>query len=158
MKRKRFSEEQIIGILNEAEQTGNIREVCRLHNISEQTFYRWRTKFGGMDVSEARRLKELERENAELKKMVADLSLHNRLLKELNAKKMVSLADRRQAAEHLESMLGVSERRACRVVEIARSTKRRPSGRIEEARLFRRVHELTERYPRFGYREIHAVL
>jgi len=87
MKRKRFSEEQIIGILNEADQTGNIREVCRLHNISKQTFYRWRTKFGGMDVPEAKRLKELERENAELKKMVADLSLDNRMLKELNSKK-----------------------------------------------------------------------
>ena len=57
MKRKRFTEEQIIGVLNEAEQTGNIREICRLNNISEQTFYRWRTKFGGMDVSEAKRLK-----------------------------------------------------------------------------------------------------
>ena len=58
MKRKRFTEEQIIGILNEAEQAGNIREVCRLNNITEQTFYRWRTKFGGMDVSEAKRLKK----------------------------------------------------------------------------------------------------
>jgi putative transposase len=55
MKRKRFTEEQIIGVLKKAEETGNIREVCRLNNISEQTFYRWRTKFGGMDVSEARR-------------------------------------------------------------------------------------------------------
>jgi len=59
-------EEQIIGILNEAEHTGNIREVCRLNNISEQMFYRRRTKFGGMDVSEAKRLKELERENSDL--------------------------------------------------------------------------------------------
>ena len=87
MKRKRLTEEQIIGILNEAEQTGNIREVCRLNNISEQTFYRWRTKFGGMDVSEARRLKELERENSDLKKIVADLTLDNRMLKDLNSKK-----------------------------------------------------------------------
>ena len=87
MKRKRFTEEQIIGILNEAEQAGNIREVCRLNNITEQTFYRWRTKFGGMDVSDARRLKELERENSELKKIVADLTLDNRMLKDLNSKK-----------------------------------------------------------------------
>ena len=56
MKRKRFTEEQIIGVLNEAEQTGNIREVCRLNNITEQTFYPWRTKYGGMDGSEARQL------------------------------------------------------------------------------------------------------
>ena len=87
MKRKQFSEEQIIGVLKEAEQTGNIREVCRLRNISEQTFYRWRTKFGGMDVSEARRLKELERENGELKRMVAEQALDIRMLKDLNSKK-----------------------------------------------------------------------
>jgi putative transposase len=87
MKRKRFTEEQIIGVLNEAEQTGNIREVCRLNNISEQTFYRWRRKYGGMEVSEAKKLRELERENGELKKMVAELSLDNRMLKDLNSKK-----------------------------------------------------------------------
>jgi putative transposase len=87
MKRKRFTEEQIIVILKEAEQAGNIREVCRLHNLTEQTFYRWRNKFGGMDVSEAKKLRELERENTELKKMVAELSLDNRMLKDLNSKK-----------------------------------------------------------------------
>jgi putative transposase len=86
MKRKRFTEEQIIGIFNEAEQAGNIREVCRLNNITEQTFYRWRTKFGGLDVSEAKRLKELERENSELKKMVAEQALDIRMLKDLNSK------------------------------------------------------------------------
>jgi len=87
MKRNRFTEEQIIGILKQAEQAGNIREVCKLNNITEQTFYRWRTKFGGMDVSEAKRLKELEHENSELKKIVADLTLDNRMLKDLNSKK-----------------------------------------------------------------------
>ncbi len=87
MKRKRFTEEQIIGILKAAEALGNIREACREHNITEQTFYRWRQKFGGMDVSEAKKLRELERENNELKKMVADLSLEVRAHKELIEKK-----------------------------------------------------------------------
>ena len=87
MKRKRFSEEQIIGILKAAEVTGNVRSACREHNVSEQTFYRWRQKFGGMEVSEAKKLRELERENSELKKMVAELSLDNRMLKDLNSKK-----------------------------------------------------------------------
>jgi putative transposase len=87
MKRARFTEEQIIGILKEAETSGNIRAVCREHNLTEQTFYRWRNKYGGMDVSEARKLRELERENAELKKMVAELSLDVRMLKDLNSKK-----------------------------------------------------------------------
>ena len=87
MKRKRFTEEQIIGILKGAEAAGNIRDACREHNISEQTFYRWRRKYGGMEVSEAKKLKDLERENGELKKMVAELSLDNRGLKELVEKK-----------------------------------------------------------------------
>ncbi len=67
---------------------------------------------------------------------------------------MVSLADRRRGAEHLERTLAVSERRACQVVEIARSTKRRPSGRVEQNKLVMKIHELSERYPRFGYRKI----
>ena len=66
--KKRFSEEQIVRILQEADGAGNIRDVCRKHNVTEQTFYRWRSKFGGMDVSEVRRLKGLERENSELKR------------------------------------------------------------------------------------------
>ena len=87
MKRARFSEEQIIGILKAAEAAGNIRVVCSEHNITEQTFYRWRRKYGGLEVSEAKKLKDLERENSELKKMVAELSLDNRMLKDLNSKK-----------------------------------------------------------------------
>jgi putative transposase len=87
MKRARFTEEQIIGILKAAEAAGNIRSVCAEHNITEQTFYRWRRKYGGMEVSEAKKLRDLERENGELKKMVAELSLDNRMLKDLNSKK-----------------------------------------------------------------------
>jgi putative transposase len=66
MMKKRFSEEQIICILKEAEAIGNVREVCRQHNIAEQTLFRWRRKFGGMELSEAKRLRELERENLQL--------------------------------------------------------------------------------------------
>jgi putative transposase len=85
--KKRFSEEQIIRILKEAEAIGNVREVCRQHNIAEQTLFRWRRKFGGMELSEAKRLRELERENSQLKNMVAELSLDNRMLREVVAKK-----------------------------------------------------------------------
>jgi putative transposase len=86
MKRARFTEEQIIGILKAAEAAGNIREVVRENNITEQTFYRWRRKYGGMEISEAKKLRDLEGENSELKQMVAELSLDNRALKELNEK------------------------------------------------------------------------
>lgn len=87
MKKKRFSEEQIIRILKEGEALGNVREACRQHNITEQTYYRWRQKFGGMEVSDVKRLKALEKENAELKKLVAELTLDKRMLKDVVSKK-----------------------------------------------------------------------
>ena len=87
MKGKRFTEEQIIRILQEAESGLSVADVCRKHNCSEQSFYRWKAKFGGMDVSEAKRLRELERENAELKKIVADQTLDIRMLKDMNSRK-----------------------------------------------------------------------
>jgi len=86
MKGKRFSEEQIIRILHDAEAAGNVRDVCRQHNIAEQTLYRWRRQFGGMEVSEAKRLRALQRENAELKRLVGELTLDNRMLKEVLGK------------------------------------------------------------------------
>lgn len=87
MKKSRFSEEQVIGILREAEGEASIKTICAKHNISEATFYGWRKKYGGMDVSEARRLRALEAENARLKRIVADLSVQNQILKEVNSKK-----------------------------------------------------------------------
>jgi len=90
MKGKRFTEEQIIRILQEAESGLAVADVCRKHNCSEQSFYRWKAKFGGMDVSEAKRLRELERENAELKKIVADQTLDIRMLKDVNSRNVWS--------------------------------------------------------------------
>jgi len=87
MKRKRFTEEQIIGILKEADAGAKSTELCRRHGISEQTFYRWKSKYGGLEVSEARRLRTLEHENARLKRLVADLTLDNLALKDLVGKK-----------------------------------------------------------------------
>jgi putative transposase len=87
MKRARFSEEQIIGVLKEHELGAKTADVCRKHGISEATFYNWKSKFGGMDVSEARRLKTLEAENARLKRLLADAMLDNAALKDLLAKK-----------------------------------------------------------------------
>jgi putative transposase len=86
--KKRFSEEQIIGILREGEVDGVIiRDICRRHNITEQTYFRWRSKFGDMTVSDARKLKELESENMRLKKIVAEQMLAIEGLKEIATKK-----------------------------------------------------------------------
>jgi putative transposase len=86
MKGSRFSEEQIIGILREQEAGAKTQEVCRRHGISDATFYKWKAKYGGLDVSEARRLKGLEDENRRLKKLLAEAMLDNAALKDLLGK------------------------------------------------------------------------
>lgn len=88
MKRSRFSETQIVGILKEADAGMPVKEVCRKYGIADQTYYNWKKKYGGLEVSEVRRLRELEAENAKLKRMYAELSLENDALKDLIAKKL----------------------------------------------------------------------
>ena len=87
MRKSRFSEEQIIAILREQEGGMATAEVCRRHGISSATFFKWKARFGGMDVSDARKLKALEDENAKLKKLLAEAMLDVAMLKDLNAKK-----------------------------------------------------------------------
>lgn len=87
MKKKRFTEEQIITALKEVDGGGVAREVVRRMGITETTFYRWRQKYGGLEVNEAKRLRELEQENGRLKRMVADLMLDNQILRDVNSKK-----------------------------------------------------------------------
>ena len=87
MRKSKFSEEQIIGILREAQGETPVQAVCARHNISSASFYKWRSKYGGMDVPEARRLRALEEENHRLKRAVADLTVQVQILKEVNSKK-----------------------------------------------------------------------
>lgn len=87
MRKSRFSEEQIIKVLKEKEAGAKVADLCRRHGISEQTFHRWKAKFGGMEINEARRLRQLEDENRRLKHLVADLTLDNQALKLVLSKK-----------------------------------------------------------------------
>jgi putative transposase len=88
MKKSRFSENQIIRILKEADGGRKVADICREHGVSQATYYQWKAKFGGMEASDIRRLKELEEENSKLKRMFANLSLENEALKDVIAKKL----------------------------------------------------------------------
>jgi len=88
MKRTRFSETQIVKILKEAESGRQVKDICREYGISDATYYNWKSKYGGMEASDIKRLKELEDENRKLKQMFADLSLENTALKDILSKKL----------------------------------------------------------------------
>lgn len=87
MKGKKFKEEQIIGILKQHDKGIPTKELCRQHGIAQGTLYRWKAKFGGMEVNDAKKLKSLELENSRLKRMIADLALDNQILRDVNSKK-----------------------------------------------------------------------
>jgi putative transposase len=88
MKKSRFSETQIVSILKQADGGRAVKELCREHGISEATYYNWKSKYGGMEISDLRRMKDLETENAKLKRMYAALALENRAIKDLIEKKL----------------------------------------------------------------------
>ncbi|MDH3207854.1 MAG: IS3 family transposase [Gemmatimonadota bacterium] len=163
MSRRRHTPEQIITALREAEvglaNGKTVREVIRKLGISEQTYYRWRKEFGGMKVDQARQFKELQKENARLKRAVANLTLDKLILEEAAKGKLLSPERRRRAVVHVRQRLGASERRACRVLSQPRSTQRRVKKvRADEVALRTDVVRLAGRFGRYGYRQITNLL
>ncbi|MCH7949432.1 MAG: IS3 family transposase [Candidatus Dadabacteria bacterium] len=163
MGRKRYTPEQIIRLLRQSEvlssEGSNVPEICREMGVTENTYYRWRKEYGGMQVNQAKRLKELERENSRLKRAVANLTLDNLILKEAFRGKLLSTERRRRCVVHIQQKLGVSERRACRVLGQPRSVQRYQSNKSEEEEVLRGdIIRLASTYGRYGYRRITALL
>ncbi|MCJ8510669.1 IS3 family transposase [Rhizobium lemnae] len=158
MKKQRFTEEQIIAVLKEQEAGAKAADLWRKHGISEATFYNWKAKYGGMEVSEAKRLKALEEENAKLKKLLAEQMVDVAALRELLFKKMVGPAAERDAVAHLKSVMGLSERRACQIISADRKTIRYRSCHPPEVELRSRLRDLANERRRFGYRRLFILL
>ena len=155
--KKRFTEEQIIGVLKEADAGVKPTELCRRHAISEATYYSWKAKFGGMTVSEAQRLKALEQENSRLKKLLAESMLDQAALKDLQPK-VVSLQARREAVRTLMTERGMGIPRACGLVGVSRSLFAYERRRTGDAALTERMKEMASVKRRYGYRRIHVLL
>ncbi|MBU9470430.1 IS3 family transposase [Burkholderia multivorans] len=157
--KKRFTEEQIIGILKEAEAGLRPAELCRKYDISEATYYNWKAKFGGMTVSEAQRLKELEQENNKLKRLLAESMLDNAALKDLLARKLASPQAKREAVRILMTERAMSVTRACGLVGISRSLFYYESRRrVDDEALTGRMMAIAAQKRRYGYRRIHVLL
>jgi putative transposase len=150
MKQGRFTEEQIVAILKEAEAGTKPAELCRRHGISDATFYNWRNKYGGLEVSELRRLRQLEDENRRLKAIVADQALDIRALKDVLAKKRLQPAVKRQMVADMMATHVLSERRGCGLVEITRRSFRRPTSPDRNVELRMRLQALAEKRRRWG--------
>lgn len=131
-------------------------DVCRRHGVSSATFYKWKAKFGGLEVSDAKQLRQLE-DDAKLKKLLAEAMLDNAMLKEIT-KKMVTPAARREAVAHLEELLEVSQRRACDVLGVDRTMVRYRRRRDDDAGIRERMRALAAERRRFGYRRLHWLL
>ncbi|MGE4049452.1 MAG: IS3 family transposase [Piscinibacter sp.] len=155
--KKRYTEEQIIGFLREADAGLPVKELCRKHGFSEPSYYAWKAKFGGMNVSDAQRLKALEAENTKLKKLLANSLLEIDAMREVLKGKVRAVAARREVVRQLQG-LGLSERQALRLVGMSPSTLRYRPRDDGNGRLRERLTELAGQHRRHGYRMLHSRL
>jgi transposase-like protein len=158
MKRTRYTEEQIAFALRQAESGTPVAEVIRKIGVTEPTFYRWKKQFAGMGVTEIRRLKQLEDENARLKKACRRPDPGQNHAAGRAQKKMVKPAVRRQVAGHLQTAYGISERRACSATGFHRSSQRYHKRSDPQIELRLRLKELAPARVRYGYRRLHILL
>ncbi|MCT2992288.1 IS3 family transposase [Propionibacterium freudenreichii] len=158
--RKRHTPEQVVRKLGQADRMlaggSDIAAVCRELGVSEQTYYRWRNQYGGLKADDAKRLKELEKQNATLKRLLAEAELEKAALRELAGGKLLGPGRRRAAVDHLKRKLRVSERMACRLAGLSRSAYRRPLQGDTVADPDRALRDWlrawAKKHPRYGYR------
>ncbi|HEY9898575.1 MAG TPA: IS3 family transposase [Pantanalinema sp.] len=159
MKSSRFTEEQIIRAIKEVDAGRKVADVCRELGVTDQTMYNWRRKYGGMEVSQAKQLKQLEDENRRLKLLLADATLDNQALKAALGKKLVKPAAKRRLVRYWVDNFQLSERRACGLANLAKSVWQYKSKKaVSDAPLKEQLLELARERPRFGYRRLWAML
>ncbi|WP_438269977.1 IS3 family transposase [Paludisphaera mucosa] len=158
MRKSKFTEEQIVFALRQAEAGLGVEETCRKLGVSQATFFRWKAKYGELGTPELRRLRLLEEENQKLKQLVADLSLDKRMLQDVLAKKFLSPPQRRKAVADLTVRYGVSVRRACEATGFPRATHNYKARRASQEPLRMRLRELATDRVRYGYRRLHVLL
>ncbi|WP_420796208.1 IS3 family transposase [Burkholderia gladioli] len=158
MKRKRFSIEQIVAVLKQAELGMPVADLIRQVGISAQTFYRWKKQYAGMQSDQVRELKQLQDENARLKKLVAELSLDKAILQDVASKKWPPAALRRDVVAYVVSHYGLTMRRACRLLKQPRSVQYYRSVKDPRPELRSRMREIAYTRVRYGYRRVHVLL
>ncbi|NIF70274.1 IS3 family transposase [Burkholderia sp. Ap-962] len=158
MKRKRFSIEQIVAVLKQAELGMPVADLIRQVGISEQTFYRWKKQYAGMQSDQVRELKQLQDDNARLKKLVAELSLDKAILQDVAFKKVARPALRRDVVAYVVSHYGLTMRWACRLLKQPRSVQYYRSVKDPRPELRSRMREIAYTRVRYGYRRVHVLL
>ena len=153
MKKSKFSETQIVPLLKQGDVGIPVKDLCRQAGISSATYYQWKSKYGGMDASDLRRVKELEAESARLKRMYAELALDNAAMKDLIAKKAVGPAQNREAVRYLVEVHARPLRRSCDCVGLSRSAWYAPplDWTVRDAEIIAALAQLVEARPSRGF-------
>ncbi|MBT0318426.1 IS3 family transposase [Morganella morganii] len=158
MRKARFTEHQIIAVLKSVEAGRTVKDVCREAGVSEATDYNWKARYGGMEASDIKKIKELEDENRRLKQMFADLSLENRALKDVIEKKPLKPAFKGELVTHLITTFGLSIRQACRSLNLSRTVYHYRPDTTRDEPVIVALQAAAERYPRYGFPKLFRIL
>jgi len=157
MRKARFTEHQIIAVLKSVEAGRTVKDVCREAAISEASYYNWKVKYGGMEASDIRKIKDLEDGNRRIKQMLADLSLECRALKDVIEKRLKPVI-KRELAHYLISQFTMSTRQACRTLSLSTTVFFYKPDTWRNDALIEAIAELAERYPRYGFTKLFQVI